>query len=214
MYFAVSPGAGTLVNHSSQSLPSRAASPRPFSCSWDRGSRRTPWPSSVAGFGEIMLRLPLAAASSGSSEKTVLSEHVLDAAHRLAQAMLVLDERDAHVIVAVVAEADAGGDGDLRALEQALGELDRAEAGVGFRDLRPEVHRGLRHLDHPADVVQALDHHVPALLIVLSYFLHALLGSFQGHDRGHLDRCEAAVVVVALDARQRVDQVLVAHHEA
>src|SRR4051812_44350806 len=78
------------------------------------------------------------------AQLAVLAEHVADAARRLAQAMLVLDESDAHVVVAVVAEADARRDGDPRFLEQALGEPDGAELGVVLRDLRPDVHRGLR----------------------------------------------------------------------
>src|SRR3954454_14208239 len=63
------------------------------------------------------------------AQQPVLAEHVADAARRLAQAMLVLDQRDPHVVVAVVAEAYAGGDGDLRLLQQPLGEFDRAEPG-------------------------------------------------------------------------------------
>ena len=51
--------------------------------------------------------------------------------------MLVLDQRDAHMIVTVVAKADARRDGDLRLLHQALGEFDRAELRVELGQLVP-----------------------------------------------------------------------------
>src|SRR5204862_3396875 len=80
--------------------------------------------------------------------------------------------------------------------------------------LRPHVHRGPGHFHHPADVVQALDHDIAPFLVGIFYFENAILGPFQRHDRRHLDRREAAVVVVALDAREGVHQVPVADHEA
>src|SRR5436190_12601003 len=89
-----------------------------------------PMPSSPTRIGRIMEP----ATSGRAAEQTVLAEHVADAARRLAQAMLVLDQRDAHVVVAVVAEADAGRHGDLRLGQQPLGELDRAELGVVVGD--------------------------------------------------------------------------------
>src|SRR4051795_3462680 len=93
------------------------------------------------------------AASRRAAEQAVLAEHVADAARRLAQAVLILDQRDPHMVVAVVAEADARRHRDLGVLEQALGELDRAQLAIELRDLRPHVHGSLRLLDHPADVV-------------------------------------------------------------
>src|SRR5688500_16525150 len=90
-----------------------------------------PMPSRPTLMGRIMTR---ARRSGRSSQEPVLAEHVADAAHGLAQAVLVLDQRGARVVVAVVAEADAGRDRDLRAVEQPLGELDRAERGVGLGD--------------------------------------------------------------------------------
>src|SRR5882762_1422421 len=132
-----------------------------------------PIPSSPTRMGRIR-RLPLRVSRRGS-QQAVLAEHVADTARRLPQAMLVLDERDPHVVVAIVAEADAGGDRDLRLLEQALGELDRAELAVELRDLRPDVHRGLRFVDPPAGVVQRLHHHVAPLLVRAADLGHAVL---------------------------------------
>jgi hypothetical protein len=62
--------------------------------------------------------------------------------------------------------------------------------------------------------VQRLHHDVAPLLVRLAHLFHALLRTLQGDDGSDLDRREAAVVVVALDARERVHQVLVADHEA
>src|SRR5687768_15256747 len=98
--------------------------------------------------------------SSRAFQEAVLLEHVADAAQRLAQALLVLDQRDAHVAFAAVAEADAGRNRDLRLRQQPLGELYASHLFVGLRDLRPDVHRGLRHIHHPADVVKAPHHDV------------------------------------------------------
>src|SRR5438552_3705149 len=170
-----------------------------------------PMPSSPTRIGRITLPFRT---SRGGAQPAVLAEHVADAARRLAQAVLVLDQRDPHMVVAVVAEADARRHRDLGVLEQAFGELDRAELAVGLRDLRPHVHRSLRLLDHPADVVQRLHHHVAPLLVGAAHFLDAFLRPFERDDGGDLHRREAAVVVVALDARERMHQVLVADHEA
>src|SRR5438045_5228081 len=60
------------------------------------------------------------------SSETVFAEHLLDAANRLTRARLVLDHCEAHMIVAVFAEADAGRHRNLRPREQLLGELERA----------------------------------------------------------------------------------------
>ena len=55
-----------------------------------------------------------------------------DVAGGLADALLVLDQRDAHVAFAALAEAGAGRDRDLRLLDQERGELDAAENGSGI----------------------------------------------------------------------------------
>ena len=118
------------------------------------------------------------------------------------------------MVVPVFAEADAGRDGDPGVLQYLLGEFQRAHGAVGLGDLRPDVHRGLRDLDRPAGLVQALHHHVAALLVLLAVLLDAFLRAFERDDGGHLDRREGAVVVVALHARQRVHHLGVTHHVA
>src|SRR5262245_66414545 len=56
-----------------------------------------------------------------------IAQQPADVAHGLADAVRVLDQREAHEALARGAEADAGRHGDLRALEQQLGELERAQ---------------------------------------------------------------------------------------
>jgi hypothetical protein len=74
-------------------------------------------------------RAPSATTLSGFA--CVLGEEPLDVARRLADAVLVLDQRDAHEIVAVLAEADARRDRDIGLLDQQLGEFERAELAEG-----------------------------------------------------------------------------------
>src|SRR5688572_3959348 len=68
--------------------------------------------------------------------RTVFTSAVqlLEAAQRLLDALLVLHEGEAHVALAVLAEADPGGHGDVRLLNQHLGELERADAAVLLRN--------------------------------------------------------------------------------
>src|SRR5262249_60528655 len=67
-----------------------------------------------------------------------------DIACGLADALLVLHQRDTHVSFAVLAEADAGRDRDLRLLDQERGKFDAAEGLKRLRDRRPGEHRGAR----------------------------------------------------------------------
>jgi hypothetical protein len=62
--------------------------------------------------------------------RLALRKHRLDAAQGLAGALFILDERETHMRVAVVAEADAGRDGGLRFVQQELGKFERAELAV------------------------------------------------------------------------------------
>ncbi len=118
------------------------------------------------------------------------------------------------MIVAVVAEADPRRHRDLGVLQQLLGELQRAQMRVGLGDLRPDVHRGLRVLHHPAGLAQSLHQDVAALLVLPGDIADALLVAFQSGDGRHLQGREGAVVVVALDPRQGRDQLGIADHEA
>ena len=62
---------------------------------------------------------------------------MLDAAQGLAGAFFVFDQGEADVVVAVLAEADAGADGGFGFEQEFLGELDGAEGAVLLGDLWP-----------------------------------------------------------------------------
>src|SRR5437016_1421715 len=98
-----------------------------------------------------------------------------DAAHSLAGAVLVLDEREAHVVVAMLAEADTGRDRDLGLLQEELRELERAHGLEGVGDLGPHEHRrlGLRHV--PAEAIEAVAQDVAALAVGLTDLVHVVL---------------------------------------
>src|SRR5206468_2861804 len=72
---------------------------------------------------------------------------VLEPAERLLDPLLVLDQRESHVALAVLTEPDARRDGHLRVLNEQLGELERAHHAERLGDRRPDEHRalGLRH---------------------------------------------------------------------
>ena len=93
------------------------------------------------------------------------SERVTNSAERLARAMLVLDQREAHEAVAVLAEADAWRDRDLGLGEQKLGELERAHRAERIGNRRPHEHRGLGLLHRPSRAIESLDQHVATALV-------------------------------------------------
>ena len=92
-----------------------------------------------------------------------------DVADRLAQPVGVLHQGDAHKALAVLAEAQAGGDRDLGAGQQQLAELDAAELGEARRDRRPGEHRAVGAGHVPAGGGQAADQHVAALAVQLAH---------------------------------------------
>src|SRR3989441_13363219 len=89
----------------------------------------------------------------------------LQAAQRLTDALLVFHQREPHGAFTVLAEADAGRDGDLRLLDQELREFQRAHAPEILRNRRPDEHGALRLLDRPAELVQPIDQDVAALAV-------------------------------------------------
>src|SRR5205814_7286408 len=91
--------------------------------------------------------------------------NVLEAAQRLLDPLLVLDEREADVAFAVLAEPDARRYRDLRFLDAELGELQGAHGAERLRDRRPHEHRALGLGDLPAELVEAVHEHVAALAV-------------------------------------------------
>jgi hypothetical protein len=142
------------------------------------------------------------------------AERAANAAHRLTGSMLVFDQRESDVLVAELAEPDPGRDRHLRFAQQHLRELDRAERAKLLGDAGPHEHRRLRPLDRPAGARQAVAQHVAAALIGAADVGHALLRPVERVNRRHLDRCEDAVVGVALEARQRAHHLAIPDREA
>ncbi len=64
-----------------------------------------------------------------------------DVARGLPDALLILDQRDANILVAMLAEADARRNGHIGLLDQKFGEFDRAHAAERLRQFRPGKHR-------------------------------------------------------------------------
>src|SRR5882672_5798777 len=95
-------------------------------------------------------------------------EQLPDRTRRLADALLVLDEREAHVTVAAVAEPDAGADRDARVAREAQRELERAELTEALGDRRPHEHRSARRLDGPAGAGEAAAQSVAAAAVDLA----------------------------------------------
>src|SRR5690606_5857704 len=147
-------------------------------------------------------------------DEAVAAEGFADAPQGLPDPLLVLDQREAYMRVAIVAEADARRHGDLGLGQQLLGELERPHRLVGIGDLGPDVHRRLGHVDVPAEVGEPPREHVAPLLVAEAHLLDVVLRSLERGDRRHLHRREHAVVVVALDAGERIDELAVADHEA
>src|SRR5690242_18815807 len=77
-------------------------------------------------------------------------QEAADIAGGLADALLVLDQRDAHEAFAALAEAGAGRDRDLGLFDEQLGELDRAHFAERLGDRGPREHRGARRRHLPA----------------------------------------------------------------
>src|SRR5204863_356828 len=127
--------------------------------------------------------------------------------------LLVLDEREAHVALAVLAEPDARRHRDPRLLDAQLGELQRAHGPEWLGNRCPHEHRALGLGDLPAELVEAVHQHVAALAMDLDDLVHHLLVALEGDDARDLDRLEGAVVEVGLDARQRGDHARVPAHE-
>src|SRR6266702_3672557 len=83
-------------------------------------------PFRLAGCRDLLRRRALGAAQ--LREVVAAGEEGLDVARCLAQALAVLDERDAHEPLAVLAEADPGRDGDIGPFEEELREGECADA--------------------------------------------------------------------------------------
>src|SRR6476646_916072 len=93
----------------------------------------------------------------GSAE---LGEGLAQAADRLRDALLVLDQREPHETFATGAEPAAWRHRDLRLLHEQGGELLTRQLGVGLGNRRPDEHRALGTLDRPAEAIETVDQRV------------------------------------------------------
>ena len=116
--------------------------------------------------------------------------------------------------VAVVAKANPRRDTDLRFVKQFLGKFQRAHGSIRFRDFRPDIHRSLRHFDHPARFMQPFHQHITAAFVLFGNITHALLIALQRRNSRHLQRRKGAVIVIAFNTCQRADQRFVTDHKA
>src|SRR5690606_21277392 len=109
-------------------------------------------------------RAPRAPSHEARRRPSEAGQAALKAADRLADAVLVLDEREPHELVAPRAEPDARGDGDVALLDEVRRELDRAHVAVGLGDASPREHGAAGLVDVPADALQAVVQGVAARL--------------------------------------------------
>src|ERR1700733_2184928 len=133
-----------------------------------------------------------------------------DIARRLADALLVFDKRDAHMALAVLAEAGSGRHRHPRLLDQERREFHAAERPERFGDRRPGEHRGGRRRHHPAGPAKGIDERVAPALIGRAHLVDALVGTVERRRRRHLDGREGAVIEIGFDAPERRDNALVA----
>src|SRR5439155_23839635 len=136
-----------------------------------------------------------------------------DRARRLVDALLVFDEREAHVPVAAVAEADAGTDRDARVPREPQRDLQRPKLGERLGQGRPDEHRPARRLDLPAGAGEAAAEGVAAAAVDSADLAGILLRLPERHGGGDLDRLERPVVEVGLELRERGDDVGAAEPE-
>src|SRR5260221_7823391 len=141
-------------------------------------------------------------------------QQLLDRTRRLADALLVLDERKAHVTVAAVAEPDPGTDGDVRVARETERELEGAELLEPLGDRRPDEHRPARRIDVPTGAGEpAAERVTPAPVDLVD--LGGIFGRLaQRHGGRDLDRLERPVVEVGLQLCERADDVGPPEHEA
>src|SRR6516165_1456749 len=76
-------------------------------------------------------------------------------ARRLADALLIFDQREAHETFAVFAECDTRRDRQFRLFNQQCRELDAADALERYRQRRPREHRGPWWRTLPAGAAEA-----------------------------------------------------------
>src|SRR5215470_12420083 len=136
-----------------------------------------------------------------------------DVAGGLADALLVLDQRDADKAFPVLAEADPRRHRHLGLLHQQLREFQAAHRLKHVGQRRPGEHRGGWRRNLPAGAAKAVDEGVAPAAIAVAHVANAILGAVERGSGRHLDRREGTIVEVGFHPRQRRDDALVADRE-
>src|SRR5207237_7741371 len=130
-------------------------------------------------------------------------EERLHAARGLADAVLVLDQSDADIALALLAETDAGRDRDPRFGQQTLRKFHRAHRPPGLRDRRPGEHARRWRRNLPPVPAEALDQAVTAGFVELAVEVDNVLRSVQRRDGSRLDRGEGAIIQIGFHPAKR-----------
>src|SRR5688572_8216476 len=102
--------------------------------------------------------------------------------------MLVLDQRDAYILLSEFTKRAAGGECDLGLIHHPQAEIDRALAfQMLIADLRPHEHAGPRFFVAPAELVEPAADFVAALLVDLGLLIDARAALAHRDDAGNLD---------------------------
>src|SRR5262249_11704111 len=124
----------------------------------------------------------------GPRRRAASAQGLLDTAHRLPDAVLVLDQGEPHESLAALAEADARGGGARGLGEGGLGHPEGCGGAVGCGDWPPPEHGPPRFPPLPADPGEPVPQHVAPPPVGLDRLGHAGLGPLQRHDAGDLDQ--------------------------
>ena len=128
----------------------------------------------------------------------------------LTQPLFVFHQPDTDIVVSVLAETEAGRNGDLGMLEQQLGEFQAAQRLELFRNRCPDEHARLRRGNFPARAAESVDHDITTLLVNRAGLADAVVGTIERSGRGNLDRRECTVVQVGLHPGESRNQAIVA----
>src|SRR5665213_803180 len=199
----------------SMARPQRAASASCWSATWAIKAAPTVPNPATPTFSEVVME----SAPRGERDDVVKLfrpglQEAADIARGLADALLVLDQRDANEPFAIFAETDAGRDREFGLLHQQRREFHAADALERLRDRRPSEHRGAWAWHVKTGAAKAFNQHVAAALIRFAHFLDAVVGAVERGDRRHLDRRKGAVVEIRFHSAKRRDHALIADREA
>src|SRR5699024_6297295 len=91
---------------------------------------------------------------SAGTGRAVALEHALDVTQRLPDALLILDQADTDIALAIIAETDTRRHRHLGFTQQQFAEFQRAQVLIRLRNRRPGKHRRLWLVDRPAALVE------------------------------------------------------------